>query len=600
MIAHDVSSASGVSWDLSVLFAGPDDPRIGASIKRLDRRAAAFAKKYRKSIHPRVGAKALLRMLQEYEALQQDVTRVAAYASLLYAADTSQDASRALLGRVEEVRTRLQNALLFFDLAWLALPESTAKKLIADPRLAAYRYYLRKERTFKPHMLSEAEEKLDNEKSLTGLGAWRKLHTEFTSALRFRVEVDGVARDYNQGEVLSSLLRHADRAVRARAWASFYSELGRNGQVLSFIYDTRFQDHLISCRLRGYRSPEQSRHMSNGVDPEAVGALIRVVERNHPIAHRYWALKARLLGLGRLELYDQYAPLGDAQQRVPFNAARDIILDALHRFSPEFAAMSRRFFDGRWIDAEPRGGKRGGAFCAGVTPDTHPFILMSYNDNLRDVMTLAHELGHGMHDLLAAGNTFFNYHPSLPVAETASVFAEMLVFDAMQTQIAQPRDRLALLCGKIEDSFSTVFRQIVITRFEQLAYAARAGGRLNGAQLGELWLRANAPYYGASVTLSAGYEWGWSYIPHMINTPFYCYAYAFGDLLVKALYGMYRREGQPFIARYKKLLASGGSRPPREQTRALGVDINSEAFWQIGFDELSRMVAAAEQLAAAV
>jgi oligoendopeptidase F len=577
------SSAAGVAWDLGVLFAGHDDPKIDASIKQLDKRAAAFAKKYRTAVNARISAPALLTALQTYEALQQDATRVAAYASLLYAADTSQDASRGLLSRVEQVRTRLQNALLFFDLAWLAVPEAAAKKLIADPRLAGYKHYLQKERTFKPHTLSEAEEKLDNEKSLTGVGAWQKLHTEFNSALRFRV-----------------LLRHPDRVVRERAWASFYGELNRNGQVLSYIYDTRFYDHLITGRLRGYKTPEQPRHMANGIDPKAVGALMRVVERNHGMAHSYWSLKARLLGLDKLELYDQYAPLGDAQQRVSFDEARVVILDALDRFSPEFAAMSRRFFDERWIDAEPRSGKRGGAFCAGVTPDTNPYILMSYNDNLRDVMTLAHELGHGMHDLLAAGNSYFNYHPSLPVAETASVFAEMLVFDAMQSKIATPKDRLALLCGKIEDSFSTVFRQIVITRFEQLAYAARAKGRLNGKQIGELWLQANAPYYGDAVTLSAGYEWGWSYIPHMINTPFYCYAYAFGDLLVKALYGMYRREGQPFIAKYKKLLASGGGRLPREQTKALGVDINSEAFWQIGFDEMARMVADAGKLAAEV
>jgi oligoendopeptidase F len=297
MTPQNASSAVGVAWNLGVLFNGHDDPKIEANITQLDKRAAAFAKKYRKAIHARISAPALLNALQAYEALQQDAMRVSAYASLLYAADTSQDTSRALLSRVEQVRTRLQNALLFFDLAWLAVPDAAAKKLITDPRLSGYKHYLQKERTFKPHTLSEAEEKLDNEKSLTGVGAWQKLHTEFNSALRFRVEVDGVSRDYNQGEVLSILLRHADRGVRERAWASFYGELGRNGQVLSYIYDTRFQDHLINGRLRGYKTPEQPRHLANGIDPKAVGALMRVVERNHPVAHRYWSLKARLLGL---------------------------------------------------------------------------------------------------------------------------------------------------------------------------------------------------------------------------------------------------------------------------------------------------------------
>jgi oligoendopeptidase F len=306
---------------------------------------------------------------------------------------------------------------------------------------------------------------------------------------------------------------------------------------------------------------------------------------------------ARLLGLPKLELYDQYAPLFDVKERISYADGKQIVLDSLRRFSPEFEAMAQRFFDGNWIDADPRNGKRGGAFCAGVTPSLHPFILMSYNDDMRDVMTLAHELGHGMHDLLASKQTFFNYHPSLPVAETASVFAEMLVFDSMLGKLNSDRDRLALICGKIEDSFATVYRQTVLTRFEQLAYEARAKGRLSATQIGELWLKANAPYYGENVNLSAGYEYGWSYIPHFINSPFYCYAYAFGDLLVKALYGMYRREGDAFIPKYKTLLASGGSQTPREQTRAIGVDINSEAFWQIGFDEMERLIAEAERLA---
>ena len=597
--APQKSSAAGVAWDLSPLFDAPDSAVLNAAIKALGKRGAAFEKAWRGKIKRGPAAALLLKALREYEGLQEAATRVGAYAHLLYAADTSADAHRNLVQRADEVETALRNRILFFDLEWLAVPEAKARALIAHPALKLYKHYLASERKYKPHTLSEPEEKIFNEKSMTGLSAWQKLFTEFTSSTRFKMPAvgDEAAREINQGEILV-LLRHPDRAVRQTAWQVFYDTMGANSPVLSFIYDTRFQDYLTNNRLRGYKTPAQPRHLANGIDGRAVDTMMTVVERNFPLAHRYWALKARLLGLPKLELYDQYAPLYDVKEKISYTEARDIILKALGQFSPEFAEMAQRFFDGGWIDADPRNGKRGGAFCAGVTPATNPYILMSYNDDMRDVMTLAHELGHGMHDLLASKQTLFNYHPSLPVAETASVFAEMLVFEALLARAGNPRDRLALLCGKIEDSFATVFRQTVLTRFEALAYEARLKGRLNSAQIGELWLKANAPYYGAGVALTAGYELGWSYIPHFINSPFYCYAYSFGDLLVKALYGKYRREGAPFIPRYKALLASGGSQTPREQTRAIGVDINSDAFWQIGFDELERMISEAEKLAA--
>lgn len=590
------SSAAGVAWDLSVLFNAPDDAGIDSAITALKKRTARFAKTYRGKIKAKPTAARLLEALREYESMAEEANKLGAYAHLLYAADTTKDAHRNLLQRVDEISTAIRNEQLFFDLEWLEVPDAHVKKLLADPKLKVYKHFLKSERKYKPHTLSEPEEKVINEKGMTGLNAWQKLFTEVAASLRYKIEVDGEVRELNQSEALV-LLRHPDRALRQRAWEGFFGTLKANSQVLGFIYDTRFQDYLVNNRLRKYKTHMQPRHLANGIEAGAVDAMMRVVERNHGLAHRYWALKARLLGLPKLELYDQYAPLFDVKERISYADGKQIVLDSLRRFSPEFEAMAQRFFDGNWIDADPRNGKRGGAFCAGVTPSLHPFILMSYNDDMRDVMTLAHELGHGMHDLLASKQTFFNYHPSLPVAETASVFAEMLVFDSMLGKLNSDRDRLALICGKIEDSFATVYRQTVLTRFEQLAYEARAKGRLGATQIGELWLKANAPYYGENVNLSAGYEYGWSYIPHFINSPFYCYAYAFGDLLVKALYGMYRREGDAFIPKYKKLLASGGSQTPREQTRAIGVDINSEAFWQIGFDEMERLIAEAERLA---
>lgn len=592
-------SAAGVTWDLSTLYAAPDDPRIDQTIRALEARADAFDKSYRGTINAPGGpaAQHMLAGLQEAESMADVAYRLNAYSRLLYAADTTKDAHRALMQRVEEALTAFQNKVLFFDLEWLAVDDASAEKLVDDPLLTTYKHYLSSQRRFRPHTLSEAEEKLMNDKDLTGISAWQKMFTEFTSAQKYAMNVDGQTRELNQGEILT-LMRQPDRELRRRAHETFYATLEKNSQVLSFIYDTRFQDHLVNVRLRRYDNPAQPRHLDNDIDGAAVDAMLGVVEKNFRLAHRYFKLKAGLMGLPKLEYYDQYAPLFDVKETITYPEAKDIVLGALGRFSPEFSGMAQRFFDGNWIDADPRAGKRGGAFCAGVTPSSNPFILMSYNDDMRDVMTLAHELGHGMHDLLASQQTLFNYHPSLPVAETASVFSEMLVFDALLAGMDDPKKRLALICGKLEDSFATVFRQTVLTRFEGLAYAARVTGRLSGAKIGELWLQANAPYYGDALNMTKGYEWGWSYIPHFINTPFYCYAYSFGELLVLALYGMYRREGASFLPKYRALLASGGSASPAEQMAAIGIDIRDAAFWQVGFDELDRLIGDAERLSA--
>jgi oligoendopeptidase F len=592
-------SAAGVVWDLSVLFSSVDDPQIDTILKTVSERVEAFEKQYRGTLTVAGGPSAqhLSAALHEAEAIQEQLVAVDAYASLVYAADTTQESHRKLVQRVEEALTALRNRMLFFDLEWLAVNDDVAERLTADPALKVYAHYLRSERRFKPHTLSEPEEKVMNDKDMTGISAWQKLFTEVTSSLRFPVEQDGQVNQLNQGQVLS-LLRHPDRELRKRAFDSLFATLRGQGQVLSFIYDTRFQDHLVNVRLRHYPDPMSTRHLANEIDGAAVTAMMGVVEKNYPLAHRYFKMKARLLGLTKLEHYDQYAPLFELKETFTYSEAQATILKALQRFSPDFKTIAQRFFDEHWIDADPRTGKRGGAFCSGVAPSVHPFILCSYNDDMRDVMTVAHELGHGIHFYLSSKQTLFNYYMSLPVAETASVFSEMLVFDDLLAGMSDPRQRLALICGKLEDSFATVFRQTVLTRFEESVYSARAQGRLSPEQISEAWLAANAPYYGDSLNMTEGYEWGWSYIPHFIHTPFYCYAYSFGELLVLALYGKYRREGQSFVPQYRALLESGGSLSPKDQLAAIGIDINDAAFWQVGFDELERLVNEAEHLAA--
>jgi oligoendopeptidase F len=592
-------SATGVRWDLGDLFAGHDDPRIEQILSASLGRAQAFARTYRGSAAIQGGPppERLLAAVTELEGLEADLRRVGVYADLLYATDTGRAEYRRLKERVELQATDIGNTVLFFDLDWMALPEAVADRLLREPLLSPYRHYLERLRRFRPYRLSEPEERLLNERDNTGRRAFARLFTEFTTALSFPLEREGATQQLTLSELLS-LVHHPDRDLRRRALESLYGVLRANAQVLTSIYDTLLQDHLTLDRLRQYPTPMAERHLANEIDPEAVAQMMAVVEANYGLAQRYFRLKARLLGLPRLALHDQYAPVGDALPSCPYAEGQRTILEAFQAFSPSFRDIAQRFFDGRWIDAEVRPGKVGGAFCASVTPDLHPYILCNYTDNLRDVMTVAHELGHGLHGYLARTQRLFNYETPLTMAETASVFCESVVFDHLLRTQTDPRVRLALLCGKIEETFATVFRQTVLTRFEQAVFALRAQGRLGAEAIGEAWIQANRPYYGEAVELPEGYRWGWAYISHFIHSRFYCYSYVFGELLVFCLYRRYKEEGPSFVPKYVRLLERGGSDSPEALLRPLGADVHDAGFWQQGFEELRALVEMAEGLAA--
>ncbi len=592
------TSAAGVTWDLSDLFASYDDPRLMAVLDQATTEASVFADIYRGTINVPGGPEAihLREGLERLEALYDTTARPAVFASLLFAADTSKAEHRDLQQRVDQRLTAIHNQILFFDLEWLALSDADAHRLLDDPVLAPYRHYLHSTRRYKPHTLSEPEERLLNDRDITGVQAWRQFYTELTSALSFPIELEGERQQLPLDSILN-LLRHPQRHVRQQAHTQLYAVLGPQAQTLAYIYNTLLQDHLTINRLRHYPDPMAPRHLANQVEPEAVATMMEVVEQNYGIAQAYFKLKAHLLNLPRLAIYDQYAPVGSMHARRTYAEARDLILEAFGRFDPRFRDTAARFFENGWIDAEVRPGKRGGAFCNGYPPTLHPYVLCNYTDDLRDVMTVAHELGHGIHFVLASQQTLLNYFPSLPLAETASVFGEILVFEHLLNQEHDPQAQLALLCSKIEDIFATVFRQNVLTRFEQAAFDGRAQQRLTPEQLGERWLVANERYYGDAVEQTQGYELGWSYISHFINTPFYCYSYVFGELLVLALYGMYRKQGQAFVPRYMALLEAGGSQAPADLLAALGVDPRDRAFWQLGFSELQRLVERVQELA---
>jgi oligoendopeptidase F len=588
----------GVRWDLGDLFASPDDPAIEATLRACRARADAFAVAYRGTIHTPAGPapEHLLAALRELEDVQADQERAGAYAGLLYASDTMRPEYRDLRERIELALTEIGNSVLFFELEWLALPDEVAGPLIRHPALAGYRHFLHQERRMRPHTLSEPEEQLLNERDNTGPRAFGRLFTELTTSLAFPLERDGTLQKLTLSEILA-LSHEADRGVRRRAHETLFQVLSQHELVLTFVYDTLVQDHLTIDRLRRFPHPMAARHVANEIDAEAVERMLAVAEANYDIAQRYFRIKARLLGLPKLQLYDQYAPVGQDPPRCSYDLARDLVLAAFGAFSPTVASAAGQFFERRWIDAEVRPGKQDGAFCASPSPRLHPYILYNHTGNLRDVMTLAHELGHGVHGWLARGQTLFNYDTPLTTAETASVFGEFLVFDHLLRIETDPRVQLSLLCGKIEDACATVFRQAVLTRFEQAAFARRRAGRYTVEAVCRLWLEANRPYYGEAVHLSDEYRWGWSYIPHFIHSRFYCYSYVFGELLVLSLYRRYKEEGPAFVPKYIQLLKAGGSDSPEALLRPLDADFHDPAFWQKGFDEIRALVERAEELA---
>ena len=587
--------ARGVRWDLSELYAGPDDPQLDADLARALAEAERFEGRYRGRIAG-LSAAELAEAVDRLEALQEPLARAGSYSQLLFAADTETPRHGALLAHVQERGTAVRQHLIFFDLEWLALEAGRADALLAEGALARRRHLLRVMRRYRPHVLSEPEERILEEKANTGSRAFARLFDEWISALRFRVARRGAVEELGEEEVLA-LLHDPDREQRREAARGLTAGLVANHRPLTFIFNTLVQDKAVDDRLRRYAGPMDARHLQNEIAGESVDSLLGACVGRYPLVARYYRLKAKLLGLERLEDYDRYAPLSARDGARSFDEARRIVVDAYSEFAPRMGEIAELFFERRWIDAELRPGKRGGAFSASTVPSLHPYVLCNYTGNLRDVMTVAHELGHGVHQYLARERGLFEQDTPLTTAETASVFGEMLVFRCLMREERDPRVRLSLLCGKLEDAFATVSRQVAMTRFEQGLHAARRReGELEAARINELWLEANRPMFGDSVHLSDDYAWWWLYIPHFVHSPFYCYAYAFGELLVLALLRRYDREGGAFVPRYLELLAAGGSEAPEALLARMGLDIGDPGFWDGGLALLEEMVAEAESL----
>jgi len=588
-----------VVWDLSDLYLGLDDPALEADVERLREEAVAFEELYRGTIaSPECSAEHLREALDRYEQLSRRLSRPTTFVELTFAGDTSDPAHGAALQKMQQASTGVARHLIFFDLEVGRMSAETFDALKADPCLSEYRHYLEQERILARHHLSEPEEQIVQELSNTGVRAFQRLFSEITSRARFRVELHGEIRELTQSELLA-LMYDADRETRRVASEGLTAVLREQSHVLTFIYNNLLQHKATTDRLRGYQYPDQSRHESNELPWEVVRNMVDVCVENYNLPARYYRLKRRLLGLKELTHYDRYAPLDDTGSRIEFATARRIVMESFEGFSPALKDLAEPFFTKRWIDAELRPGKRGGAFCSYVAPDVHPYVFLNYTANPRDVMTLAHELGHAVHGLLGGANhNYFSFTSTLPLAETASVFAEILVFEKLQQEIQNPREKLALLAGKIEDTLATVFRQATMYRFELAAHAARRDeGELTAERYNELWQTTMQEMFGDALTLGEDHRWWWSYIPHIFASPFYVYAYAFGELLVLALYARYRTEGEPFVQRYLDLLAAGGSQTPQEMLSAVGIDITSKDFWRGGAELISEMIDRADALA---
>jgi oligoendopeptidase F len=589
-----VTGAENVEWNLDDLFEGPDDPRIESQLDEAAAAATAFRERHRGKLGE-LSAAELNDAVAELERIKSISTRVETYARLRLAADSSDQARGALVQKVRERNTQIETELLFFDLEWSALDDDVAERLLADPALAHYANVLRSERRYKPYQLSEPEEKIAAEKNLTGAGAWSRFFNDLLSDLR--VDLDG--EDLSLDETLARLSRLTDQGERAHVAEAVTDALRPGVRTRGYVLNTILNERAIEDRLRGYSSWISARNLANEIPDEAAQSLVDAIVARYDIPHRYYSLKARLLGLPKLRDYDRFAPLQEVGGTLGWDEARDLVLDAFNGFSPQAGELVGRFFERDWIDAAVRPGKMLGAFCATTVPDVHPYVLMNYAGERRSVLTLAHELGHGLHGSLAQELGLLNASTPLTLAETASVFGEALTFERLMEREEDPRARLDLLVGRIDDAIATVFRQIALNRFEDSIHTARRDeGELPVERISELWAREQERMLGEAVEVTDGYGIWWSYVPHFIAVPGYVYAYSFGYLFSLAIYRRYLDEGESLVEPYLDLLRAGGSAPPAELASRLGFDIGDPAFWSAGLDAIGTLVDEAEQLAA--
>jgi oligoendopeptidase F len=582
------------AWDLSDLYAGPEDPALAADLDRAETRAKALQAAHGGKVAGLSGD-ALAAAIAEYEQVEEMLGRAMSYGQLVFSGDAQSPANGRFYQTLQERVTTISSHLLFLTLEINRLEEEALeKKLAASPALARWRPWLRDLRVFRPHQLSDEVEKLLHEKEVTGRSAWCRLFDETIANMRVKV----AGEDLTVSSALNKL-SDRDREVRAAAARGVSEAFAANARLFGLITNVLAKDKEIIDGWRHYPRPTSYRNRANMVEDEVVDALVTAVRESFPrLSHRYYAMKAKWLGLPKLMHWDRNAPLPDQDDaHIPWKDATERVLGSYAAFSPDLAALGRRFFDRPWVDAALRPGKASGAFAHPTVPSAHPYLLVNYHGKTRDVMTLAHELGHGVHQILAAQQGYLMSSTPLTLAETASVFGEMLTFRALLDAETDPRRRRALLASKVEDMLNTVVRQIAFYRFETLLHDERKKGELSQERIGEIWMSVQTESLGPAFDFTSDYQVYWAYIPHFIHTPFYVYAYAFGDCLVNALYGVFR-EGHPgFQQKYLEMLKAGGTKRHKELLAPFGLDASDPAFWRKGLDVISGFIDELEQAA---
>jgi len=589
---EEASGAENVNWNLSDLYDSPDSPELKSDKKRLITRAEKFAQKYRGKIET-LSSKDFASAISEYEGILQQAGKIGSYAHLTWSVNTEDPALGKQLQEANELNSELNQKLVFFDIEWLKLSDEKADELIQSDELKKWKHYLEVSRLYKKHVLSEDAEKVMSAKSVTGRAAWNRYFDETLGAARF--DLDG--EELTEQQVLSKL-HNPDRELRKRAHKSLTDTFKDHSRSLTYIFNTILADKYTNDKLRNYESWISSRNLSNQTDKKTVDALVNSVTGNYSLVQRYYKLKKNLLGYDELYDYDRYAPMLKTRKTVKWGEAKNMVLDAYGDFHPEMKTVASLFFEKNWIDAAIKPGKRGGAYSASTVTSVHPYVFMNYDGQLRDVQTLAHELGHGVHQYLARKQGELQSSTPLTTAETASVFGEMLVFNKLMKNLDDPKEKLALLISKIDDTIATVFRQVSMNRFEDKIHTTRREqGELTTEQFSELWYATQKDLYGDSINLTDEYRLWWCYIPHFLHTPGYVYAYAFGELLVLALYDSYQKEDNGFADRYITLLEAGGSDWPHNIVGKMGIDITDSGFWNRGLNIFKKMVDDAELLA---
>lgn len=579
-------------WDLSPLYSGYDSPELQSAFDMIEEQVTSF-EGLRDKLKPDMPEEDFLQAVKASEETARIANKLYSFAGLSFAADTQDQKAQTLQNRVLQFLAEIENRTMFFSLWWKDLDDDNAKRLMANS--GDYKYYLEAMRLYKPHTLSEAEEKIINIKNITGANALTNLYDSITNRYMFKMKVNGKEKEMTAAELFS--YRYSpDPKVRAESYQAQFKVYAEDGPILGQMYQTRVRDwHNENVNLRKFKSPIAARNLSNDVPDEAVEALLNVAKKNVGVFQRYFKMKAKYIGMKKIRRYDIYAPVAASKKTYKWDEAVNMVLDAFNAFEPKIAELAKRVFDHKRIDSEVRKGKRGGAFCWSYLPEETPYVLVNYQGSGREVATLAHELGHAIHAMLASHHNTFTFHSSLPLAETASTFAEMVLIDKLLAEEKDESVRRDILFKQMDDSYATIMRQSYFAIFEKEAHELV----MKNASVDDLckaYLDSLKQHFGDSLDLSDEFKWEWVGIPHIYHTPFYVYAYAFGQLLVLALYQQYKAEGESFKPKYLKILSAGGSEAPEKILQEAGINIRDEAFWQGGFDVLEKLVSQLESL----